>query len=228
MLLLNTGAVKPVYMGEVWLNASDGILHIVSTWILYGTASDPDLAVRIADEVETAWNAPEAIVQIAGRGYRVRFSVRGIHRPELSPDEVHANLNPGNNYFRVEDFCRLHISFVDEIGSNTGYFLRENLTNGSLTAAHEYGHTLGLEHPTVLDIRGQGRPGIMYPRGAWVDAPYQWDPAVPAGTVGGTLNPASRRVLASDIGDLGLERLDFTPSGKAVLGDFTNLYHPRH
>ena len=108
------------------------------------------------------------------------------------------------------------------------FLYRSKMTDGSLTAAHEYGHTIGLDHPAVLDIRGQGQPGIMYPRGTWVDPPYQWDPSVAPGTVGGTLNPATRRVLASDILDLGLHRLRFDRGGRAVLGEFTNLYHQKH
>lgn len=215
-------------MGEVLLNTSEGTLTIVSILILYGHSASSELAARIADEVETAWNAPTVDLTIGDDFFRVGFSVTGLYRSELSPDEIHGNLDPRNNYFRVEDFCRLHISFVDEIGSNTGYFLVDNLTNGSLTAAHEYGHTIGLNHPAVLDIRGQGQPGIMYPRGTWVDPSFQWDPAVAPGTVGGTLNPATRRVLTSDVLDLSLDQLVFDRQGRSVLGDFTNLYHQRH
>lgn len=215
-------------MGEVWLNTAEGTLTVVSVLILYGGSADQELAERIAFEVEEAWNSPAVTLPIGKDTCGVRFSVAGLYRPDLTVDEIHANLDARNNYFRVEDFSRPHISFVDEIGSNTGYFLRDNLTNGSLTAAHEYGHTIGLDHPSVLDIRGQGQPGIMYPRGTWVDPSFQWDPAVPAGAVGGTLNPARRRVLRSDILDLGLERLSFDEEGKGVLGAFTNLYHNRH
>lgn len=215
-------------MGEVLLNPSEGTLTIISIVILYGNSASWELAGRIAREVETAWNAPEVDLVIGRDSFRVGFSVEGQYRAELSPDEIHGNLDPRNNYFRVEDFCRLHISFVDEIGSNTGYFLADNLTNGSLTAAHEYGHSIGLDHPVTLDIRGQGQPGIMYPRGTWVDPSFQWDPTVAPGTVGGTLNPATRRVLKSDILHLGLDTLAFDRRGRSVLGEFTNLYHQRH
>lgn len=215
-------------MGEALLDTEQGRLTIVSVLILYGDSANAELAGRMALEVETAWNTPQAEVMIGGDSFRVGFSVQGLYRPGISPDEIHKNLDSRNNYFRVEDFCRLHISFVDEIGCNTGYFLLDNLVNGSLTAAHEYGHTIGLDHPVQLDIRGQGQPGIMYPRGSLVDPSYQWDPAVPAGTVGGTLNPARRRVLPSDVEALGLERLRFDGHGRSVLGEFTNLYHPRH
>jgi hypothetical protein len=215
-------------MGEVFLDNDQGILWISSIFVLYGDAANQQLSTVMAEEVAGSWNAPRAMIRLKGFEYRVQFKIRGEYAPDISPDDIHGNLDPAMNFFRVEDFSRLHISFVDEIGCNTGYFLHENLTNGSTTAAHEYGHTLGLLHPAYLDIRGQGRPGIMYPRGTWVDAAFQWDPKVPAGTKGGTLKPHYRVVLSSDIASLGLEKLRFNRAGKAVIGDFTNLYHVKH
>lgn len=215
-------------MGEVFFDKENNQLIISSIFILYGNAASNELAVNMALEVESAWNEPQTVINIKNNSYPIRFNIRGYLKKEISPDEIHANLNPAINFFRVEDFSRLHISFVDEIGCNTGYFLYDNLTNNSTTAAHEYGHTIGLLHPDYLDIRGQGQPGIMYPRGTLVDARYQWDPAVPSGTKGGTLNPAYRKVLPSDIQNLHLERLRFNGEWKAVVGDFTNLYHEKH
>ncbi|MFZ1312452.1 MAG: peptidase M10, partial [Chitinophagaceae bacterium] len=98
---------------------------------------------------------------------------------------------------------------------------------GSTTAAHEYGHTIGLNHPDELDIRGKGVPGIMYPRGTLVDPQYQYEPDKPAGTKGGTLHPMYRRVLQEDIDKLKLNKLNFK-NGKTILGEFTNIWHPNH
>jgi hypothetical protein len=182
----------------------------------------------MASETEEAWNNAHAFVSVNGPLYAVRFNILGHYKPFISPDEIHANLDPRMNFFRVEPFSRLHISFVDEIGCNTGYFLYDNLKNNSTTAAHEYGHTIGLEHPAMLDIRGQGQPGIMYPRGTLVDSEFQWDRKVPAGVTGGTLNPMYRKVLPSDIEQLSLGKLRFDKNNKAIVGNFTNLYHEKH
>ena len=78
-----------------------------------------------------------------------------------------------------------------------------------------------------MDIRGKGIPGIMYPRGTWVDARYQYDPLKPAGVTGGTMHPQFRKVKQSDIDNLKLHRLHFK-NGKAIIGEFTNVYHTNH
>lgn len=209
------------------MDRESAVLWIRSVFVLYGNVASSALARQVAEEVEQAWNDQSALVRIKEDLFSIRFRIEGHFAGALTADEVHGNLDPKVNFFRVEDFCRLHISFVDEIRSNTGYFLYDNLTNRSMTAAHEYGHTLGLVHPADLDIRGQGQPGMMYPRGTWVDAPYQWDPEVAAGAVGGTLNPAYRKVLDQDIAGLRLERMKFRHD-RAIVGDFTNLYHLAH
>ena len=145
----------------------------------------------------------------------------------LTPLIVYENTDPRNNYFRIEEYAWGNISFVDGINSNTGYFKLENLLNNSTTAAHEYGHTLGLDHPHDLDRRGKGVPGIMYPRGTLVDPQYQYDPRIQAGSKGGTLHPMYRKVLQEDIHKLKLHRLHFE-NDKAILGEFTNIWHPGH
>ena len=159
--------------------------------------------------------------------FDVRFRIHAWCNPAIDALDIYRNIDPKNNYFRIEEYSHNHISFVDGLNCNSGYFKLENLYKGSTTAAHEYGHTIGLNHPKNMDIRGQGAPGIMYPRGTLVDPQYQYDPAKPAGVTGGTMHPMYRKVKLQDIEDLKLHRLEFH-HGKAVLGEFTNVWHEDH
>jgi hypothetical protein len=200
---------------------------ISSHIITYGNAAHAAITAMIREEIETMWNEPKAILLIEGKELLVQFHITASFQPTITDIEIYQNLDPRNNYFRIEEFALGNISFVDGLGCNTGYFKLENLYQGSTTAAHEYGHTLGLDHPADMDIRGKGVPGIMYPRGTLVDAAYQYEPDKPAGTKGGTLYPIYRKVLPQDIANLSLEKVSYQ-SGKAILGDFTSVWHPDH
>ncbi len=215
-------------MGEAELYAREGKLVIRSVFHFYGDAADKELANRIAGEIAAAWNEPAAGLFIRRDRLTVHFEIEGHYSPDIQAEAVWYNDNPSLNFFRIEEYSAHDISFVDNINCNTGYFKLANLLNGSGTAAHEYGHMIGLDHPEVLDIRGQGRPGIMYPRGTVCDPEYQYDPRALPLQPGGTMNPASRRVLASDIDNLQLHRLSFDKRALARIGDFSSLYHEKH
>ncbi|HUR67484.1 MAG TPA: hypothetical protein VMZ03_14120 [Chitinophagaceae bacterium] len=202
-------------------------LSIYSHIITYGNAASPEVTEMIRKEIETMWNEPKANLRLNHSFFIVVFKITASFQPALTEIDIYQNLDPRNNYFRIEEFAHGNISFVDGLGCNSGYFKLENLYKGSTTAAHEYGHTLGLEHPQDLDLRGKGVPGIMYPRGTLVDPEYQYEPDKPAGTKGGTLYPIYRKVLKEDIEALKIHELDLR-SGKAVLGEFTNYWHPDH
>ena len=212
-------------MGEVELMSQQ--LVISSNIITYGTAATDVMTEQIRDEIETMWNEARGTILINEERWEVVFRITAQCMPAITELEVLQNVIPRNNYFRIEEFVQGSISFVDGLGCNSGYFLLENLYKGSTTAAHEYGHTLGLDHPQNMDIRGQGAPGIMYPRGTLVDAQYQYDPSISAGLKGGTMHPMYRRVREEDIQGLKLQRLRFD-GRKATLGEFTNIYHWNH
>ncbi|HVK97281.1 MAG TPA: hypothetical protein VM368_05655 [Flavisolibacter sp.] len=214
-------------MGEVEIDFSRDILKIYSHIIIYGNAANESLAVQIRDEIETMWNEPLGVVEFRGTPFKVVFIITSELKKHITELDVLQNTNPKNNYFRIEEFAHGNISFVDGLGCNSGYFKLENLYKGSTTAAHEYGHTLGLHHPKILDIRGKGVPGIMYPRGTLVDAPFQYDPLQPAGSVGGTMHPMSRKVKQEDITALHLEKLVFERD-RSIVGEFSNVYHWNH
>lgn len=220
-------------MGEVELQPGKNLLIIHAVLIFYGDAANDELSIQIAKDIEDHWNEAEGKVTMqegwfVKKIYRVQFSIEGKCDKLLTPQTVFENTDPRNNYFRIEEFANGNISFVDAINSNTGYFKLDNLMNNSTTAAHEFGHTIGLDHPHHLDIRGKGTPGIMYPRGTLVDPHFQYYPEVAAGEKGGTLNPFTRKVLQTDIDDLHLNRLDFDKNNLAMIGNFTSIWHEKH
>ena len=214
-------------MGEAELDLHKKQITIHSNIITYGNTATPELTEQIRDEIETMWNEPKGYLLLNNLRFDIVFKIYSWSKPEIDPIEIYHNDDPRNNYFRIEEFAHGNISFVDGLKCNTGYFKLENLYKGSTTAAHEYGHTLGLDHPQNIDIRGKGIPGIMYPRGTLVDPEYQYDPSKPAGVPGGTMHPMHRKVLQRDIEDLKLNKLLFH-HGKAIIGEFSSVYHPNH
>ncbi len=215
-------------MGEAQILPQKNQLLINAVIFIYGDAASDAIAKFIAADIVHFWNDVEGVVKIKNEMLKVHFNIEGIWAKSLTPEMIHENTNPRNNYFRVEEYAAGNISFVDGLNSNTGYFKLENLLNNSTTAAHEFGHTLGLDHPDELDIRGRGTPGIMYPRGTWVDPHFQYYPQVAPGEDGGTLNPFTRKVLQHDIDNLHLNKLSFSKEGFAIVGGFSSVWHQKH
>ncbi|HLO82578.1 MAG TPA: hypothetical protein VK166_16550 [Chitinophagaceae bacterium] len=214
-------------MGELEIDTGNGKLVFHARIITYGNAADELVTERIRSEIESMWNEPQASVKINNMMLDLEFRIEADIIRAIAPVDVVSNLDPRNNYFRIEERSVHNISFVDGLGCNSGYFQYDNLYEGSTTAAHEFGHTIGLEHPMDLDFRGYGVPGIMYPRGTLVDPEFQYDPNIEAGLPGGTMHPKFRKVRLEDIRSLNLYRIRFSDN-KAVLGEFTNVYHSSH
>jgi hypothetical protein len=214
-------------MGEVEIDSIGRTIIISSHIITYGSEATEEVTERMRREIETMWNEPNAFIYLLNDSYKIIFQITAETRKNISELEILQNTDSRNNYFRIEKFAHGSISFVDGLGCNSGYFLLENLYEGSTTAAHEYGHTIGLDHPDELDIRGEGVPGIMYPRGTLVDPQFQYDPAIPSGMKGGTMHPMYRKVKQKDIESLKLNKLRFI-NNNAIIGTFTNVYHWSH
>ncbi len=212
-------------MGIVFIDDSSRLV-IRSLFYFYGNAASEALAKKIADDIAHYWNEPDVFI----RGHQVCFDIEGFYAPDLLPDTVWYNDDPSKNFFRIEDYSQIDISFVDGIGSNTGYFKLANLLHTGTTAAHEYGHTIGLHHPHILDIRGTGTPGIMYPRGTIVDVEFQYNPGAIAGdgANGGTMDATKRKVTEADIYALNLHQFNFNRKPVHTIGEFSSVYHQQH
>ena len=213
-------------MGIVEIN--NNTISIFANLYFYGYAANEILSKQIADDINNQWTLQNGKANINGETYLFAMNVTGFYSPSIRQTDVNENTNPLNNYFRIEEYAEGNISFVDGINSNTGYFKLDNVLHHSTTAAHEFGHTLGLVHPNILDIRGHGLPGVMHPRGTVCDAQYQYDPNAQPLAPGGTMNPQYRKVLQQNIDDLFLQKLHFNKNGKAVIGDFTSEWHYAH
>lgn len=214
--------------GEPVIDKKNKTITVHSNLILYGGSASAALAKSTAKDIQDKWNAAGGKVKIDGVEYKVKFSVKGSYNDKLTKDDVSKNTDIRNNYIRVEETVAGNISYMDGAGSNSGYYKLDNIkADGSTTEAHEFGHGYGLDHPADLDLRGDGQPGIMYPRGTLVDPAYQYDPKAPAGGPGGTINPEKRKVTQEDINNLGLDKIKYDKDGKGKLGKITNVYHEK-
>lgn len=212
-------------MGEIELDTLNKQINIYSEFCFYGTCITPQIASDIVSEISEMWNEPYSGILLQNDTYFVNFILSYSIEDNITKEQIYSNTNLRKNYIRIEEFSKMEISFVDNILSNTGYFIIKNIEKGSTTSAHEFGHMLGLRHPANMDIRGKGRPSIMYPRGTLVDAQYQWVNTAQAGAPGGTMNPYHRRVSTLDILDLQLDKI--INAGSNFIGGFTNMYHEK-
>jgi hypothetical protein len=214
------------------LQAKHNRVVVSATLIGYGTACSKKLLKQMAYNIAWHWNYPKATITIAGKTYRLCFEVKYQYLPNLQKQWVYNNRSLQNVFVRVESEIEFGVSVMDAVGANSGFFLVSNVGyKGASTEAHEYGHALGLwpgsatAHPEDLDQRGQGVPGLMYPRGTLVDPQYQYDPKVPAGERGGTVHPDTRRVRQVDI-DVLMSTANLDHNSRFWnFGKLSNKYH---
>ena len=108
------------------INFFHNSIIINSHIITYGNSANEKVTESIRDEIETMWNEPKGVITIKGIPFLVSFRISATLRISIDMEEVFANTDPRNNYFRIEEFAKGNISFVDGLGCNSGYFKLEN------------------------------------------------------------------------------------------------------
>lgn len=220
---LSTLPARARAAAEVTIHPETETLLISSHILFYGPSATESVAADSVAEINRLWNEVQGTVQMGQTTYRVEFAItHEVVTEAQARVRAWGNQSTRLNFVMVEENNRMNISYWTDLGTNSGSFVLKDKLGISTTTAHEYGHGLGLDHPSDTDIRGNGQPGVMFPRGSLVDPEYQWDPSAIAGQIGGTLNPSKRKVILQDIADLGLSRLNFF-SGTASLGRVDNV-----
>ncbi len=200
-------------------------IHIRARLVFYGEEASHTVAQAIIAEINRMYNEPQAVVQVGNGKRRAVFVIEyALLDPAESERFIHGNQDYLNNFIRLEKENLVTRSFMGfGLGDNVGHWIVSDQLGHSTTAAHEFGHGLGLDHPARLDYRGSGSPPpIMAPRGTLVDPQFQWEPQAKAGEVGGTMNPIHRRVAVDEIQQI-VDNLTFRPDGTASVGRLTNI-----
>jgi hypothetical protein len=207
-------------------------IQIEAELVFYGKYAFDELGQKIVSEINQMWNEPNAKLKIGSTIFDIIFEVKYSC---LSNSEVLLkvlnNIDFAVNFIRIEDKNVAERSMMGfGLGENSGHWLITDQLGDSTTAAHEFGHALGLPHPEQLDFRFTGMPPIMAPRGTIVDADFQWNPLVEAGAVGGTMRPIFRRVRSSEVllvlRDLNLENMENLKIGKLTNRLFDEIGRP--
>lgn len=214
ILCLTLLAGNAIASAVVTRNQASRTLVFESHLYLYGDVTE-ELAKSIEAEINKVWNngVPQAL--LGGTAYTLKFSVT---TSVLSEKEVRFKAEAFNdgraNFIRILDRPNSVVSSSFMIGnSNSGLWLKSQRLGLSTTAAHEYGHSIGLNHPDNESF--QGPPRLMITDFYAVDPQYM---------VNGKLDLRMRRVTQLEVQELQLDKLKFNPAGVASIGSFKTVF----
>jgi hypothetical protein len=228
LLAAGCGIVSAQAGADFYLKPAIGELQLQAHFIFYGDGIKSESASLSTEEISRMWSenldGKPFTVRLAGVDYSLRAQTTyEIVTIDQAKAIAKTNTDPGIQFIRIEKGGNPGDRSYYYLGGNTGVFYESDELGVSTTAAHEFGHGLGLPHPDKTDWRGLGQPPVMLPRGCLVDKPYQWDPNADAGKAGGTVRPHLRKVIQFDVDALELsQNLHFDANGRAPLGSPTN------
>ena len=187
-------------------------------------ASVAKTAVAGTKEIERMWNEPQASVNVDGTPYRVVFEVESalvtsFHKWfDTFAMDPYDDKSCATNFIDVRELVDTGDRSNYDLDGQEGIFYTSDQIGTSTTAAHEFGHAMGLNHPADAGQWREPVPGIMFPRGTFVKSQFQWDPKATFTQKGGTLNPIYRHVRAVDVQAVGFQNLNFNDAGLACVG----------
>lgn len=174
-------------------------LTVRSHFYFYGLI-DQNLSKDIATEINDVWNARRHQIILNKVSYDLVFKITSSVVDIDEARDISYMSNPMNNFVRIMEKANSSITSSFMIGhTNSGVWLLSNQLGVNKTAAHEYGHSLGLDHPEGDSY--EGIPRIMLTQ-----------------FYGRDLNLRDREVLEVDIKELKIK------SDTNTLGEFKNTF----
>ena len=204
-VLMILGSTSANASALVEKNDETGVVRFISQLNFSGPGLNSENGRQAAEEISRMWNEPHAKVMIGNRVYQSEFVISYTLNRDVPWLEFQSC---GENKIVIKNLKSSDDRSSYGLDGSKGTFYTSDDLGHSTTAAHEYGHGLGLNHNEFNQIAAP-IPGIMFPRGTLVARRYQYNPNAAPGDTGDTINPIFRHVLAEDIAHINLSQIRF-------------------